>query len=310
MRSPESRDLDKIAKLYRKLAPLSMRAGCPFSVIDYEYTSTFAMEFMISLPCHILSVAQYQMNSGFTYRTGSMDFYEIFVVYAGSLTYRHQNRTGTVQPGEILFFDSSYLCDIRQAGNKPLTLMSISLSGTSPESYYALMANVNKEPLVFQPPQELHMLLSKIVYYMKYPTNKNNILIVNTMSDIFTELYLSRAVEYTREPIYNQPQWFTDMIRYIEKRTLAGITVREIAKILDMSESHFYKIFHEYTGSTPYQYLLKLRITSAQTLLATTNDQIKSVAASVGFHSVNHFITHFREATGYTPLEYRQARRL
>ncbi len=310
MRSPESRDLDKIAKLNRKLSPLSMRIGWSFSNTFYEYTSNYDTEFMISLPCHILCVAQYQSDKDFSYKSGNMDFFELFIVYSGALTYSYQNCTGMAKSGDILFIDSSYLCEFRQVGDEPLTLMAISLCGTSPSHYYSLMSNAVQAPILFHSHQELHTLLAKIVFYMKYPSNKNIVLMVNTMSEIFTELYLSMTVEYTREPFYNHPQWFTDMINFIENQSLADITVREIANALNMSESHFYKIFREYTGATPYQYLLNLRITSAQTLLATTDDQIKSVAVSVGFHSVNHFITHFREATGYTPLVYRKIRKL
>ena len=74
-----------------------------------------------------------------------------------------------------------------------------------------------------------------------------------------------------------------------------------------MSESLFYRVFRKHTGVSPYRYIINSRINRAQTLLRTTDLQVKFISHTVGFGSVNHFIAHFRKAVGMTPQEYRES---
>lgn len=289
-----------------KLTPVSSRVNCKFSHIYYEYSSAFDMEFTVSLPCHVLSIAKYRVDSGFLYRTGNIDAYDLIVLYRGQVEYRYKETIYSVEAGDTIYINTALPCEIAQTGNEPLELLILSLSGMSPMNYYVLLSKNRTEPIHLNSPEKLNAMLEKIVYYMKYPTNKNNVLMVDTMSGIFTELYLNISGDMKLDTYYNHPQWFIDTINYIESRSLSNVNIAKIAEELGMSESHFHKIFREYTGTTPYQYLLNLRITSAQTLLVTTDHQIKYIAYTVGFNSVNHFIAHFKSATGCTPSEYRE----
>lgn len=305
MSRPESREIYQIAKMHMKLTPAVSRANCKFSHIEYEYSSAFDMEFMITLPCHVLYISKYKFDKGFVFTNGNIDAYDLFVIYGGQVEYRHKDIVFQAQAGDALYINSALQSAITQRGDEPLELLMLRLSGLSPMNYYDLISKNRTEPIHLSSPEKLDALLGKIVYYMKYPTNQNNVLMVDTMSGIFTELYLSISGDLNRDMYYNHPQWFIDTINYIEKRSLSNVQISKIAEELGMSESHFHKIFREYTGTTPYQYLLGLRIKSAQSLLASTDHQIKYISYTVGFNSVNHFITHFKKEVGCTPAEYR-----
>mgnify|MGYP001270269584 CR=1 FL=1 len=79
----------------------------------------------------------------------------------------------------------------------------------------------------------------------------------------------------------------------------------EIAKQLNMSYSCFRRIFKEYTGFAPAQYLQEIRIQHAKELLTNTNLNIKEIAFESGFENPEYFFTAFKKKTGYTPLKYR-----
>jgi AraC-like DNA-binding protein len=72
-----------------------------------------------------------------------------------------------------------------------------------------------------------------------------------------------------------------------------------------MSVSWFIRSFKEYTGSTPTQYILSLRISNAQTLLGSTNYNITEIAEIVGYDNPLYFSRLFRKQSGMSPSEFR-----
>ena len=67
------------------------------------------------------------------------------------------------------------------------------------------------------------------------------------------------------------------------------------------------KVFRQYTGSRPSEYLLELRIQRAKHILETTPDiMVKDVAASVGYNDHHYFSKVFYRATGFWPTELQQ----
>jgi AraC-like DNA-binding protein len=83
------------------------------------------------------------------------------------------------------------------------------------------------------------------------------------------------------------------------------ICVEELASELNMSYSWFRKLFKEYTGFAPAQYLQELRVLQAKELLTNTNLNTKEIAFQCGFESLQYFFTAFKNKTGYTPIKYK-----
>ena len=81
---------------------------------------------------------------------------------------------------------------------------------------------------------------------------------------------------------------------------------KEIAAELHMSYSNFRKIFKEYTGFAPAQYILEIRLTRSKELLANTPIPIKEIAYMMGFENYEYFFTVFKKKNGTTPTAYRQ----
>lgn len=61
-----------------------------------------------------------------------------------------------------------------------------------------------------------------------------------------------------------------------------------------------------YTGTSPFQYLLSVRIRQAKLLLNATDYSIEQVAAQTGFKDAGHFSQIFKKEVGITPLKYRK----
>lgn len=110
----------------------------------------------------------------------------------------------------------------------------------------------------------------------------------------------------------------------IEKTKLYDIPAIEKAKeIIEMHPSeHFYistlaeKVginefklklgFRELFKTSPYQYLIQLRLEQAKSLLEETDLTINEIADSVGFKSYNGFSTTFKRLFKLSPTHYRK----
>lgn len=94
-------------------------------------------------------------------------------------------------------------------------------------------------------------------------------------------------------------------VRYFHAHYNKPISIEDFAVSNHMSVSWFIRNFKEYTGSTPAQYLLSLRISNAQTLLETTSYNITEIASIVGYDNPLYFSRIFKKQSGMSPSEFR-----
>ncbi len=98
-----------------------------------------------------------------------------------------------------------------------------------------------------------------------------------------------------------------DQARVIfRENTETNITVEQVAEQLGVSYSLFRKVFKKYTGISPGQYLIQLKMEKAKLLLTFPNKLVKEVAYELGFDSCFYFSNLFKEKTGLSPADYRE----
>ena len=95
--------------------------------------------------------------------------------------------------------------------------------------------------------------------------------------------------------------------RMIMREQLRGeADLKGIAGELNMSYFWFRKMFKQYTGLSPAQYLLQIKTQKAKALLVSSSMTIKEIAYQLDFESPNYFTPFFKERTGHTPIEFRK----
>ena len=92
------------------------------------------------------------------------------------------------------------------------------------------------------------------------------------------------------------------IIRIMEKDCTQNYSLKQLAKMVNMSPSCFRHNFTEITGTPPGEYLINLRLRKALLLLNFPNS-IVEVARLSGFSDSNYFARMIRKRTGYTPKE-------
>ncbi len=99
---------------------------------------------------------------------------------------------------------------------------------------------------------------------------------------------------------------FAEALDYLKKNFNIPMNTPELAKIAGMSVSQFERRFRRGLGSSPRQYLLRLRVDSAARLLTFTARPIAQISKECGFHDHAHFTRSFKKMMSMTPLNFRK----
>lgn len=84
------------------------------------------------------------------------------------------------------------------------------------------------------------------------------------------------------------------------------ITPEMISDMLNVSYSWFRKMFKQYTGVSPAQYITQIKLQKAKMLLLNTNKTIKEIAFELHYEDTAYFSTTFKKHVGQPPREYKE----
>lgn len=93
---------------------------------------------------------------------------------------------------------------------------------------------------------------------------------------------------------------------YFRENLDRNVNIEELADELNVGYSYFRQMFRRYTGISPTQYHLSLRIQRAKDLLTSTDQSFKEIAIDLGFESYFYFSRIFKDKTGKSPKEFKR----
>jgi AraC-like DNA-binding protein len=124
----------------------------------------------------------------------------------------------------------------------------------------------------------------------------------------YINLLLGCAYSYDRQSKFEE----IHIVKNINKAKIiimedlhSRITPPMIAERLNMSYSWFRRIFRQYMGISPAQYIVEIKIQKSKELLTNTDMSSKEISFEAGFDNPDYFCTIFKKKTGISPLEYR-----
>lgn len=97
---------------------------------------------------------------------------------------------------------------------------------------------------------------------------------------------------------------------YVQKFYDRKVTIKRAAEECGFSESHFMKLFKEFTGMSFNAYLVNYRLELAAKQLSETDNKVIDIMHNCGFHNQSYFTRAFQRKYQKPPLLYRKAARL
>ncbi len=95
------------------------------------------------------------------------------------------------------------------------------------------------------------------------------------------------------------------LIQMLSSQCGQSWTLAQMSELCGIQRARLNTVFQRLTGSTPMEYLSRLRMERAKTLLRETDIKVIDIAFECGFNSSQYFANTFKGATGMTPSEYR-----
>ncbi len=95
-------------------------------------------------------------------------------------------------------------------------------------------------------------------------------------------------------------------LRFIREHACERIGLDDVGKAAGATSATLRRRFKAVLGRTVHEEIQRVRIESAKRLLISTDETFRQIARESGFCSVQHMSTRVRQATGYTPREYRR----
>ena len=93
----------------------------------------------------------------------------------------------------------------------------------------------------------------------------------------------------------------TKAISFINEHVDKQPTLAQIAACLDLSPSHFQRLFTRWAGVTPKKYLQILTVERAKQLLAGDSNPLLAVSEELGLSSSSRLYDHFVQLEAMTP---------
>jgi len=101
------------------------------------------------------------------------------------------------------------------------------------------------------------------------------------------------------------PSWLLRIREMLREQSQARLTLAELARCVGRHPVQISRQFHRHFGCTISEYMRRVRVARAQSLLFRRELEVAEIALACGFYDQSHFTSVFRRLTGMAPQLYR-----
>lgn len=152
---------------------------------------------------------------------------------------------------------------------------------------------------------EYTRLFKQMIYELQQCRTDYEELLTILLRQIFISLHRKSENIHTAKNEYLETE-IELASRHFNDNYNSEINIEHYASSRGMSISWFIRSFRNYTGTTPMQYIVSLRITNAQILLETTAYSVNEISRLVGYDNPLYFSRIFKKHKGVSPSDYRK----
>lgn len=149
------------------------------------------------------------------------------------------------------------------------------------------------------PPVYLHSLSNNIASLIdKYSATDDPSIILSKMISEYCD-----AINISK--ISNHSYRIARVQKYIISHLTDNLSLFVLAEVASTTEQYLSKLFKTECGMTITEYIRKLRINEAKSMLKNTSLTLNEISTNLDFSSQNYFTLVFQKETGMSPSEYR-----
>ncbi len=252
--------------------------------------------------CSGVTVSSWEFKT--TNPSGRFDYYFLYLK-TGKLSITIDGISNIIDAGTFILIPPNTSYSYHHADDSKLIYYWVHFTGSAVEKILRSI-KIDKLPLILPAPQvssAIDYQMAKIfdIYIKKDPFKANE------LSHCLNAMF----IEIAKNSINNSPEHkrLSKSIKYINNNYTSELTVPALAEMESLSVSRYIALFNEIMRTSPYQYIIELRLNAAREMLLNSNLSVSKIAELLGFQSVFFFSKLFKNHMGTSPLQYKKKSR-
>jgi len=239
-----------------------------------------------------------QCESGHSFGPCMRNNYLLHYVYSGKGVLRVHGEEYEVGAGQMFLICPDELAYYKADENEPWLYRWIEFNGTMASRLCEKAGLSGKTPVVRVDNDRAGEILCSLVKRKDMPFEE-------LMSRFWG--FVSAISGTSEKHPSNQAEEYVNRAElFIKVNIHKHITVVDVAEHIGIDRSYLTRLFRQYKNESPQQYMLSLRMNTAQQYLKNSNISIGGVAQSVGYEDAHVFTKAFKNYFAVSPREWRR----
>lgn len=231
-------------------------------------------------------------------RKTSANLCGIIIPLEGEAEFRLNGKKYSLNKEIFLHAGSQMSINFRALGNQSFTYMVLHYAVSDVEKFP--LANEHF-PFTLNQSDQLLATAELLKKQAAYPDDFSKL----RCQTIFIQ-FIEQLLIHLREGQEGENSLVKRIVSYIHKYYQEGISVAEIQEEFSIDARRLPQLFQQYTGLTPLQYIIELRLRDAKNLLRNTKQSVGEIGREVGYDDAFYFSRIFKKNIGISPKEYRK----
>jgi AraC-type DNA-binding domain-containing proteins len=212
-------------------------------------------------------------------------------------------REHKIGPGSIYAYGPEMSCYIRSSAGAPLTKFFFALAGRDAAAHLAAAKLPPGQVRRFAASAELLTTAEDVIHEGGRQGSY-----AGEIGLKLVEILLLKIADEVGHAAVGDDRARENFLRcrsIIEAHTAKLSSLEEISRAVGLEPESVCRLFRRFQGTSPYQYLLRRKMTLAAEFLVQSRGLVKEAAAQVGFDDPYHFARCFKAVHGVTPSQVR-----
>lgn len=229
-------------------------------------------------------------------------FFEMHYVLKGGIRVTVQEQEFNLTPGQWVILPENTLHQIFQTREDTEKIVfGFNVSGPLRPAFKQVLTNLQ----CFTQTDCLQKLQSLYFACGNSPADMGKK--ANLLPCLFLEILTILDIENLQRAEVSSSDLFDQIVKYIDDYIeQENITVESLARQFWLSTRHLGRIFHQFTGLSPGQYLTQRKTDLIKMLLESPTYTLDDIAYICRFSGASSMIRFFKDREGITPTKYRQ----
>lgn len=228
-------------------------------------------------------------------------YHQIVIGLEGHATFEIEGLQGKIAPLSGCIVPSNHTHYYTGIGPNRQLILDLPDDAPALSGDHRALAHLFDAPRFFTLDESLKAYLNFLIVEMRQPSHAPSELLATTFLGC---LHARLAVDLPSPEVPRLDLAALD--RYIQSHLSQRPKVADLARLDCLSQAHFSDCFRRQTGLSPYQYVLRQRLTTVREMLSFSCLPLSEVAARTGFASQSALSHAVRRAFDQTPNQLRR----